>query len=74
MRMQEIAKKYKERQKALKDKDINYIKSFSNISVKNVCEDLKIAYPNVMAGTTSYDNIHKVKNEIERRIKIISGE
>ena len=74
MRMQEIAKEYKKRQNILKSKDLNYIKSFSNISVKNVCEDLKIAYPNVMAGTTSYDNIHKVKNEIERRIKIINGE
>lgn len=54
-----------------KEIDLKYIKSFSELSVRNVCLDLKINYPNIMSGQASKENIHKVRKEIERRLEIL---
>ena len=56
-----------------KEEILRYIKGFSKISVRNVCLDLKIHYPNVMTGEASKKNMLKVKKEIERRIKVLEG-
>ena len=55
-----------------KQKDLDYIKQFRAISVSNVCKDLKLDYSNVIKGTTSIKTISKVRNELERRIKILN--
>lgn len=55
----------------MKEEDIKYIKQFASISVRNVCLDLKINYPNVMNGIASERNIHKVRKEIERRLNVL---
>lgn len=54
-----------------KREDLKYIKQFTSISVKNICSDLKINYPNVMNGIASEKNVHKVRKEIERRLEIL---
>lgn len=54
-----------------KETDLKYIKSFSELSVRNVCLDLKINYPNIMSGQASKKNIHKVREEIERRLELL---
>lgn len=54
-----------------KETDLRYIKSFSELSVRNVCLDLKINYPNIMSGQASYKNVHKVRKEIERRLEVL---
>lgn len=57
-----------------KEEDLKYIKQFREISIKNICMDLKINYSNVMNGNASSKNINKVRKELERRINIIKGE
>lgn len=52
-----------------KEKNIEYIKHFSNISVKKICEELKVNRSNILNGTASAETIKKVKDELERRIK-----
>lgn len=56
-----------------KEKDLAYIQQFKELSVTNVCRDLGIAHPNVLSGKASAKTIHKVREEIERRIKILKG-
>jgi hypothetical protein len=53
----------------MKEKDLKFIKQFTSISVKNVCSDLKINYSNVLNGNASEKTTHKVRKEIERRLK-----
>lgn len=50
-----------------------YLKSFSAISIKNVCIDLGLEkdYQNIMNGATSLDKMKKVKKEVEKRLKKI---
>ena len=49
-------------------KDLKFIKGFSKISVSKVCRKLNICRENVLNGTTSKDNITKVKEELESEI------
>ena len=57
-----------------KEKDTKFIRSFSSISVRNICADLGFekSYQNIMSGTTSLKKIKKVREEIERRLAIIN--
>lgn len=57
-----------------KEKYTKFIRSFSSISVRNICSDLGFekSYQNIMSGTTSLKKIKKVKEEIERRLAIIN--
>lgn len=63
-----LSKKQKEMIQKLED--LEYIKQFREVSIKNVCSDLKIEYVNVMTGKASCKNIRRVKKEIERRIEL----
>ena len=56
-----------------KEEDLQYFKQFREISIKNVCSDLKVQYANVISGKASAKTIHKVREEIERRLKILKG-
>lgn len=49
-------------------KDLDYIKNFSKISIKDVCEKKKIDRANVINGRTSKENIKKVREGIESEI------
>ena len=54
-----------------KEEYIKYLKQFRQISIKNVCIDLKIDYPNVMSGKASLKKYEKVANEINRRLEVL---
>ena len=51
-----------------KEKDLNFIKNFSKITISKACKNVKVARQNVMKGTASEKNIEKVKEEIEKQI------
>lgn len=60
----------KQKEMIQKEKDLQFIEQFRDVSVKNVCEDLGINYSNVMNGNASCRKIRRVKKEIERRIEL----
>lgn len=51
-----------------KEKDLQFIKNFSKITIKKVCENAKVVRQNVFNGTASEKSIEKVKEEIETQI------
>lgn len=57
-----------------KEKLLNYIKSFSVISVTRICNDLGIKKSNVFAGTTSEKKLQMVVDEINKRMEKIKNE
>lgn len=50
-----------------KDNDMKFIKDFTKITIKSICEDLKIDVYNLNKGKASESNTRRVKEEIERR-------
>jgi hypothetical protein len=52
-----------------KEKDLKYIKDFSKITVAGICKDLKIDKSNLWAEKSSAENVAKVKEEIQKRLK-----
>lgn len=48
--------------------DLEYIKKFSKISIKKVCEKSKANRSNVLSGNASKKTINKVKKQIENEI------
>ena len=50
-------------------KTLNWIKGFSKISVKSICEDLKINRGNLLNGKSTDKNAELVKKAIEERLK-----
>jgi hypothetical protein len=48
--------------------DLEYIKRFSKISIKNVCEKTKANRSNVLSGNASKKTINKVKKQIESEV------
>lgn len=56
-----------------KVKDVEFVKQFSSISVKNICSDLGYLsdYSNIIRGSASHQKIKKVRKEIERRLAMI---
>ena len=61
----------KQKQMLMKQKDLEYIKQFREISIRNVCSDLKVNYFNVMNGNASCRNIRRVRKEIEKQVEIL---
>lgn len=51
------------------DKDLEFIKGFSKISIKSICEKLKINRSNLLYGRSTLKNSARVKEEIENEIK-----
>lgn len=45
-------------------KDYEFIKKFTNIKIKTICEKLKINYGNVSSGKTSLENYKRIKYEL----------
>ena len=52
-----------------KQKDLDFIKAFSKITISSICNDLKIDRPNLLRGRCSAENVARVKKEIEKRFK-----
>lgn len=46
------------------NKDLEFIKNFSKISISKICCELNINRQNLLNGRSSYDNVLKVKNKI----------
>lgn len=49
-------------------KDLEYIKQFSKISIKGICEKYKINRANLLNGKTKKNNIKKIREGIENEI------
>lgn len=45
-------------------KPLDFIKQFSKINIKEICDDLKINRSNLLNGLSTLENEKKVKNEI----------
>lgn len=55
--------------KMRKEKDVEWIKKFSSITVTDICKELGISKANLYSFKISAENTAKVKNEIERRLR-----
>lgn len=51
------------------EKDLKYIKEFSKITISSICKELNINRANVLNGIASTQNIKKVREKIEEKIK-----
>lgn len=51
-----------------KEKNYKFIRNFSKITIKGICEKLGIERQNIVAGTAKEEKIEKVKEELEREI------
>lgn len=49
--------------------DLEFIKAFSKIKVKTICDELGIDKSNLWRGNTSPENIKKVKEKIIEKIE-----
>lgn len=54
--------------------DFEFIRKFTDISIRNICGDLHLekSYYNIMNGTASKKKMEKVRKEIERRLQEIN--
>lgn len=57
-----------------KEKDLNFIKEFSKITISQVCRDLKVDRGNLMNGRASEENTNRIKAEIEKRLSKLMAE
>ena len=48
--------------------DLEYIKRFSKITIKSVCEKTNVNKSNLFMNRTSRDNIKKVRKQIENDV------
>ena len=59
--------------KKLNNEDMEFIKKFSKITIKKACQNAGVNCSNLHNGFTSEENVKKVKEEIEKMIKILIG-
>lgn len=55
------------------NKDMEFIKKFSKITIKKACENAGVNSSNLHNGITTEENIKKVKEEIEKMINDLIG-
>lgn len=51
-----------------KEKNLNFIKKFSKITIAKVCKNAGVTRQNIVTGTASKEKIKKVREEIESEI------
>lgn len=51
-----------------KEKDLNFIKKFSKITITKVCNNVGVLRQNVISGKANSEKIRKVREEIESEI------
>ena len=61
----------KQQEMMQKKEDLEFIKQFREISIKNVCSDLHIDYSNIMNGNASCKKIRRVRKEMEYRLNAL---
>lgn len=52
-----------------KESDLKFIKGFSKISIKGICEELNVDRANVLRGLASGKNIEAVKEKIKEKLE-----
>lgn len=58
-----------------KEKNHKFIRNFSKITISGICKKLNVERTNIILGTTSEENLEKVKEEIQKEIaKLYIGE
>lgn len=50
-----------------KQREVNFVNGFKDITVKKICKDLYISDANVSSGNASKENFEKIRIEIEDR-------
>lgn len=51
-----------------KEKIHKFIRNFSKITISGICKKLNVERTNIILGTTSEENLEKVKEEIQKEI------
>ena len=54
--------------------DLDYIKSFSKIKVREICKKLNISESNIWSGKASKEKIKLVRIAIEKEIEKLQGD
>lgn len=54
--------------------DLDFIKSFSRITITHICKDLKVDRTNLMKGNSSSETTRKIRNELEKRLNELLNE
>ena len=57
-----------------KEKDLEFIKKYSKISITVICKKISVNRGNVWTGRASADTIRKVREAINSEIDLINGE
>jgi len=57
-----------------KEKDLEFIKKYSKISITAICKKIGVNRGNVWTGRASADTIRKVREAINSEIDSINGE
>lgn len=52
-----------------KEKDLQYIKDFSKITIAGICKELRIDKSNLWAGRCPAESVARVKNEIKNQLE-----
>lgn len=50
------------------NKDFKFIRKFQKITIAEICRKLSIPRTAVSCGTTTEENLHKVRKEIEKEL------
>lgn len=56
-----------------KEKDLEFIKGFTQITVSQICKDLKVDRGNLINGRASEEKTNLIKEEIIRRFNDLIG-
>lgn len=57
----------------MKEEYIKFIKDFSQITIVEICKDLKVNRSNVLNGNASEETIKKVYDELKKRLTKLNG-
>jgi hypothetical protein len=57
-----------------KEKDLEFIKKYSKISITAICKKIGANRGNVWSGRASTETIHKVREAITSELDLINGE
>lgn len=62
------------KEKNKKEKDLQFIKGITSITVESLCKEEKIATANLYTLLASEKRIHNIKENIDQKIKKVYGE
>ena len=53
----------------MKEKDLKFIKAFSEITIARLCRELVIDRANLYHGLVKEDKIHELKEELKKKLE-----